>query len=84
MPDISRFYGLVVKMFFSKAEHNPPHIHVSYGECAGVISLDSGEMLEGDLPPRAFSILKEWFGLHKNELLEIWNSQQFKKLPPLE
>lgn len=83
MPEIARFYGLIVKMFFRKKEHEPPHIHVLYGEYSGEIDIQNGEMMEGDLPPRAYRLVKEWLVTHKNELLEMWNSQQIKKLPPL-
>jgi len=50
MPEIARFYGMVIKMFFRDGERDTPHIHVIYGDCAGLIDLETGEMLEGDLP----------------------------------
>ena len=84
MPEIARFYGMVIKMFFRDAEHNPPHIHVIYGDFAGLIDLETGEMLEGDLPLRAFKLVKEWHGARKAELLDMWQSQRLRKLPPLE
>jgi len=81
MPEISRFYGLVIKMFFK--DHAPPHIHVLYGECVAVYNIGSQEMQEGDLPSRAQALVGEWLAIHSPELLEIWNTQQFRKLPPL-
>jgi hypothetical protein len=84
MPAISRFFGIVIKMFFRKSEHNPPHIHALYGEYSGLIDIKTLEMFEGDLPPRALSLVKEWMSLYKNELLTIWNTQKFVELPPLE
>ena len=84
MPELSRFYGLVIKMFFRQKEHDPPHIHVQYGEYVGSINIHNGELLEGDLPSRAYSLVKEWHQIHKNKLLEMWNNQQLHKLPPLE
>ena len=84
MPTIARFYGLVVKMYFQQAEHNPPHFHVVYGEYIGAIDIDTLEMIEGDLPPKALSLVKEWAEKHKKDLLKIWNTQEFIKLPPLE
>jgi hypothetical protein len=48
MPEITRFYGMVIKMFFSNKEHEPPHIHVNYGDYAGLIDIRTGEMIEGD------------------------------------
>jgi hypothetical protein len=84
MPELARFYGIVIKMFFRGTEHDPPHIHVSYGDYAGLIDLRNGEMIEGDLPTRAYRLVKEWHEAHKNELLDMWNNQQLQKLPPLE
>lgn len=83
MPIISTFYGLIIKMFFMQSEHNPPHIHVIYGEYVGIINIKTLEMIEGDLPNRALSMVKEWAKEHQYELLNIWNTQEFKKLPPL-
>ena len=84
MPVIARFYGMIVKMYFLGKEHNPPHVHVLYGECMGVIDIQTAEMLEGDLPSKALSMASEWVSLHQEELLEICETQNFKKLPPLE
>lgn len=84
MPIISRFYGLIVKMFFALAEHNPPHIHVVYGDMDALFNIQTGELMEGDLPPRALVMVKEWIDLHRSELLEMWETQNFKTLPPLE
>lgn len=84
MPVIARFYGLIIKMYFRQSEHNPPHIHVLYGEYLGIIDIQTLEMLEGDLPNKALNLTLEWVALHKEELLKIWNTQEFKQLPPLE
>ena len=84
MPVIARFYGMVVKMYFLGSEHNPPHIHVVYVEYLGVIDIQTQAMLEGDLPRKALSMVQEWTGLHQAELLDMWKTQQFRALPPLE
>lgn len=84
MPVISRFYGMVAKMYLLGKEHNPPHVHFLYGEYNGVIDLLTLSVLEGDLPSKALSMALEWTTAHQQELLEMWNTQQFKKLPPLE
>ena len=84
MPVITRFYGMVIKMYFQQAEHNPPHFHVVYGEYMGVVDIQTLEMLEGDLPAKALSLVRELAKEHQKELLEIWATQQFRKLPPLE
>ena len=84
MPEISRFYGMVIKMYFQQHEHNPPHVHVLYGSCMGAIDIQSLKMLEGDLPPKALAMAIEWIEKYQKELMNIWNTQQFVKLPPLE
>lgn len=57
MPEISRFYGLVIKMFFKPKEHEPPHIHALYGEYIGIFELSSLQMIEGDLPSKAHQLV---------------------------
>jgi len=84
MPVIARFYGIIIKMYFRQSEHNPPHIHAIYGEYMGVLNIQTLEVIEGDLPPKALALVREWMTPHKAELLEIWNTQNFKSLPPLE
>lgn len=84
MPVISRFYGVIIKMFFAQAEHNPPHFHAVYGDYNGTFDIQTLEMIEGDLPVKAQALVREWASLYKDELLTIWNTQNFKKLPPLE
>lgn len=83
MPEIARFYGLIIKMFFAVSEHNPPHFHALYGEYSGEFDINTLSMLEGDLPPRAVELVQEWAGLHKEELLDMWNSRETYSLPPL-
>ncbi len=84
MPEISRFYGIVIKMFFASSEHNPPHFHAIYGDCVGEFDIRTLEMLEGDMPLKAQSLIREWGQTHQDDLMEIWNSQNFRKLTPLE
>ena len=84
MPVISRFYGMVVKMFFLASEHNPPHIHVVYGEYMGIIDIRTAQMIQGDLPNKALAMIQEWTDLHKEELLKMWETQDISELPPLE
>jgi hypothetical protein len=82
-PELSRFYGIVVKMFFMQSEHNPPHVHAIYGDYLGAFDIRTGNVIEGDLPNKAVGMVQEWIALHTGELEEIWESQQFRKLPPL-
>lgn len=84
MPVIARFYGLVIKMYFQQAEHNPPHFHAVYGEYVGSFDIQTLQMIEGDLPAKAQSFVREWAEQYKEDLLQIWNTQEFTPLPPLE
>ena len=83
MPMISSFYGIIIKMYFQQSEHNPPHIHAIYGEYVGVIDIKSISLIEGDLPDRALLLVKEWLKTNQSDLLNMWNTQNFKQLPPL-
>jgi len=84
MPVISRFYGIAIKMFFMSSEHNPPHFHAIYGEYIGEFDIRTLEMLEGDLPNKAQNLVREWAKQHQQELMRMWETQEFKTLPPLE
>lgn len=83
MPEIVRFYGIVIKMFFKPKEHEPSHIHAIYNEHVGIFNIQTFEMMEGDLPKIAQRLVKEWLETHKEELQEMWNKQIITKLPPL-
>ena len=84
MPVIARFYGVVIKMYFRQSEHNPPHIHAIYGEYIGAIDIRPADMIEGDLPKRALKMVQEWVSQHEQELMNMWKTQEFTELPPLE
>ena len=83
MPEISRFYGIVIKMFFKPKEHEPSHIHALYGEHIGIFNIQTMRMEEGDLPIKAQELVTEWLSQHKDELNQMWDSQILGKLPPL-
>ncbi|MBU1152590.1 DUF4160 domain-containing protein [bacterium] len=82
MPEITRFYGIIIKLFFG--DHPPPHFHAIYGEYIALFNIETLEMIEGDLPTRAKKLVKEWVIMYKDELKNIWETQEFRKLPPLE
>ncbi|MEL6721917.1 MAG: DUF4160 domain-containing protein [Pseudomonadota bacterium] len=82
MPEITRFYGVIIKLFFG--DHPPPHFHAMYGEHVGLFNIDTLEMIEGDLPKRAHKLVTEWARINQNELKKMWGNQEFYKLPPLE
>ena len=67
-----------------QSEHNPPHIHAIYNEDVAAIDFMTGAVLDGYLPPKALSLVREWLELHKNTLQEIWDTQEFKNIPPLQ
>ena len=81
MPEITRFYGITVKMFFN--DHNPPHIHAIYGEYMGAFRVDTLEMTEGDLPIKAQRLVREWTLKNKRDLIDMWQLKKIKPLKPL-
>jgi len=83
MPEVTRFFGIIIKIFF-RGEHNPPHFHAVYGEYNGLFDIQTLAMLEGDLSAKAQKLVKEWGERHKEELMEMWNTKALNKLPPLE
>jgi Domain of unknown function (DUF4160) len=70
MPEISRFFGIVVRMFHD--DHAPPHFHAKYGEYQAKIEIETGEVIAGKLPRRAMALVWEWWELHKVELILCW------------
>jgi hypothetical protein len=85
VPDISRFLGIVVRMYYR--DHAPPHFHACYGEYEVVVGLDDG-VVGGRFPRRALQHVLEWYHLHRAELEEDWElarcEQPLKPIPPLE
>jgi hypothetical protein len=86
VPEISRFFGIIVTMYFG--DHPPPHFHARYGRSKALIEIASLGLLAGHLPPRALGLVTEWAAQHKAELLENWrlaaSNKPLKKIPPLE
>lgn len=85
MPEISRFYGIVVQMYFG--DHLPPHFHARYAGLSAKIDIDALSVLEGSLPARALGLVIEWAALHQQELREAFqkaaNLEQPDKIDPL-
>ncbi|MBI5606277.1 MAG: DUF4160 domain-containing protein [Deltaproteobacteria bacterium] len=79
MPEISRFYGIIIAMFFD--DHNPPHFHARYGGEKIAIEIDSFRVLEGGIPPRALGLVIEWASQHKKELLDNWELAKNNHVP---
>lgn len=80
MPVISRFNGIVIKMYFRQKEHNPPHIHAIYGECIGLFAIEDGTMFEGDIPVKERKMIEAFVKCHCQELLEMWETQKFEMI----
>lgn len=78
MPEISRFFGISIKMFFG--DHVPPHFHAEYGDYKAQVNIRSRVIIAGDLPPRVLGMVVEWASLHQNELSELWELAS-KNLP---
>jgi Domain of unknown function (DUF4160) len=70
MPEISRFLGIIIYLYYN--DHNPPHFHVEYGKYKATFSIDELSLIEGKLPPRVTSLVLEWAFLHREELKENW------------
>lgn len=71
MPRISEFYGIVISMYHR--EHGVPHFHATYAGETVVISIETGEVIAGAVPPRALRLIVEWFELHRDELRLNWS-----------
>lgn len=87
MPEISRFYGIVIAMFAK--DHLPPHFHARYGEYRALIDIVTGEIVQGELPSRAIKLIRDWREMHTEELLKNWHESQkdnpvINKINPLE
>lgn len=83
MPEIARFYGIIIRMFAEAgAPHHRPHFHAYYQEHVGVVAIDGIELIAGDLPRRQRRLVEAWAELHGDELLEDWERLQAGE-PPL-
>ena len=80
MPVISRFNGIVIKMYFRQKEHNPPHIHAIYGEYIGLFSISEGEMFEGDIPQREQRMIEAFVERYRERLMAMWETQNFETI----
>lgn len=78
MPEISRFLGIIIKIFYN--EHAPPHFHAEYNEFKAEILIETLEINEGRLPKRVYSLVLEWATEHRIELLNDWNLAREKKI----
>jgi Domain of unknown function (DUF4160) len=85
LPEISRFLGIIIAIYYR--DHRPPHFHAIYGDYEVVVNIENG-VLEGRFPRRAVRLFLEWYELHREELMEAWRLAEqrkpLKKIAPLE
>lgn len=86
MPELSRFLGIVIAMYYN--DHAPPHFHARYGDHEIRVSIEDGAILSGSFPNRAQRLVLEWLDLHRAELMEDWSLAEqrkpLRKVEPLE
>jgi hypothetical protein len=86
VPEICRFFGIVIKMFFD--DHNPPHFHAEYNGNIALIDIGNLSVFSGRLPPRVMGLVIEWATIHQQELFADWEraraQQELQKIAPLE
>lgn len=85
MPEICRFFGIVIKMYWD--DHNPPHFHAFYADKQALVDIKTLSIFAGELSPRATGLVIEWASIHKQELLDVWcqaqNKRSLTKIDPL-
>ncbi len=85
MPEICRFFGIVIKMYWD--DHLPPHFHAYYGGDEALIDIDSVSLFAGRVSPRVLGLLIEWASLHQQELMADWQrameQQPLERIAPL-
>ena len=79
MPEICRFYGIIIAIFYN--EHNPPHFHARYGDDKASIGIRDLAIMEGGLPPRALGLAMEWASLHRQDLEKAWEQAKKNQVP---
>lgn len=86
MPEISRFLGIIITMYYN--DHPPPHFHVRYNQQKAIIDLETLSIIQGKLTPRILGLVIEWAAIHKAELLANWQRARqqnpLEKIEPLE
>jgi hypothetical protein len=81
MPTISMFFGIIIRMYYSPKEHNPPHIHAYYQNFRTTISVQNCEIIEGQIPSRQLRLIQAWIEIHREELLADWELCQNGEKP---
>jgi len=86
MPEICRFFGIVITMYAD--DHNPPHFHARYGDFRAMINISEGDIIEGNMPLKVLRLIQAWVEIHRDELMSNWKesrteSPNFSKIEPL-
>lgn len=82
MPELSRFYGIIIRMFVEVGTpHHRPHSHAYYQDDVGIFSLRPVELMAGELPKRQRRLVEAWAELHETELLADWQRSQAGRKP---
>jgi hypothetical protein len=86
MPEISRFYGIIIRMY--AGDHRPPHFHAVYGEHEAFVEIETGKILHGTIPTTALRLVQTWAVQHRGELRRLWDAAEhlrpLGKIAPLE
>lgn len=86
MPEISRFFGIIIAMFYN--DHEPPHFHARYGDQKALIGIDDLSVIKGRLSPRVLGLVVEWASQHREELMANWQAAKaqgaLRRISPLE
>lgn len=83
MPTICHFCGIIIVMYLRNKEHNPPHIHAITSDFDAPFLIETGEIMEGEFPIRSQVLVKEFIQRYREELKEMWEKEEYRKLPPL-
>jgi hypothetical protein len=81
MPTLSMFFGIIIRMYYATKEHNPLHIHVYYQDYKFIINIQTGELMNGELPSKQFKLVVAWIEIHKEELNADWQLCQNGEKP---
>jgi hypothetical protein len=81
VPEICRFLGIVITMYFD--DHNPPHFHVRYNDYRAVVDIIALNVQAGNLPAKVRGLVEEWAEIHQDELMQMWQTKEFHKITPL-
>ena len=84
MPTICHFYGITIVMYLKYKEHNPPHIHAITQDFDAPFLIETGELMEGYFPPKAKALVAEFIRKYQKELEEMWETEKYIKLPPID